>query len=127
MKFGASVWPFHHSPPYDEGIKRIANLGLKAVELIAWDRETLDNYYTPETTKHLRQLMDDLGLEHSEFVSTPRGMAHPDAAVRDKAVDHFKRLVEVGLELNTRMVNGVAPYPFDIPYPHLMTRHVHQE
>ena len=35
MKFGASVWPFHLNPPYDDGIKRIADLGLKAVELIA--------------------------------------------------------------------------------------------
>ena len=64
---------------------------FQAVELIAWDRETLDTYYTPETIQHLRMLMNDLGLELSEFVSTPRGMAHPDAAVRDQAVEHFKR------------------------------------
>ena len=127
MKFGASVWPFKWDPPYDEGLKRIAAMGLKAVELIAWNREALDNYYTPQTIKHLRTLMDDLGLEHSEFVSTPQGMASPDAAIRDQAVEHFKRLVEVALALDTKIVNAVAPYPFNISFPRIMLKHVYQE
>ena len=87
------------------------------MELIAWDRDTLDSYSTPQTIKHLRMLMDDLGVELSEFVSSPRGMAHPDAALRNNAVEHFKRLVEVAQELGTDLVNGVAPYPFEIPFP----------
>jgi sugar phosphate isomerase/epimerase len=127
MKFGASVWPFKWDTPYDEGIKRIAALGFKAVELIAWDREALDSYYTPQTIKHLRGLLADLGLELSEFVSTPRGMAHPEAAVRDQAVEHFKRLVEVAVELGTNTVNSVAPYPFDLAFPRLMDKHIYQE
>ena len=127
MKFGASVWPFKWDPPYDDGIKRIADMGFKAVELIAWDREALDTYYTPQEIKRLRTLLDDLGLELSEFVSTPRGMAHPDAAVRDQAVEHFKRMVDVALELGTDMVNGVAPYPFEIQFPRIMQKHIYQE
>lgn len=127
MKFGASVWPFKWDPPYDEGLRRIAAMGFKAVELIAWDRAALDDYYTPQQIKHLRTLLDDLGLELSEMVSTPRGMAHPDAAVRNQAVEHFKRLVEVALELGTRTVNAVAPYPFDIAFPRIMLKHVYQE
>ena len=127
MKFGASVWPFQWQPPYDEGLKRIAAMGFKAVELIAWDRETLDTYYTPQEIKRLRLMMDDLGLELSEFVSTPRGMASPDATVRDQAVEHFKRLVDVALELGTNLVNGVAPYPHEITFPRIMMKHVYQE
>ena len=80
MKFGASVWPFTWDTPYDVGIRRIAKLGFKAIELIAWDREALDSYYTPATIKHLRGLLADEGLLLSEFVSTPRGMASPDFA-----------------------------------------------
>jgi sugar phosphate isomerase/epimerase len=113
--------------PYDEGLQRIAAMGFQAVELIAWNREALDTYYTPETIKHLRLLLDDLGLELSEFVSTPRGMAHPDAAVRDQAVEHFKRMVDVALELGTNLVNAVAPYPFEISFPRIMQKHLHQE
>jgi sugar phosphate isomerase/epimerase len=127
MKFGASVWPFHRDPPYDDGLKRIAALGMKAVELIAWDRETLDSYYTPQTIKHLRTVLADLGLALSEFVSTPRGMAHPEAAVREQAVDHFKRLVEVAHELGTDLVNAVAPYPFEVAFPPIMQKHLVQE
>jgi sugar phosphate isomerase/epimerase len=127
MKFGASVWPFKWDAPYDDGLQRIAALGLKAVELIAWDREALDTYYTPQGIKHLRLLIDDLGLELSEFVSTPRGMASPDAAVRGKAVDHFKRLVEVAVELGTDIVNSVAPYPLDLTFPHMKLKHLYQE
>src|SRR5690606_22540137 len=48
VKFGACVWPFQWEPPYEATIQRIARLGFRAVELIAWDRETLDEYYTPE-------------------------------------------------------------------------------
>lgn len=119
MKFGASVWPFKWDTPYDDGIRRIAGLGFKAIELIAWDRETLDTYYTPATVKHLRSLLADQGLELSEFVSTPRGMASPDAGERDAAVEHFKRAVEVAVELGTGIMNSVASYPFEIRAPHI--------
>jgi sugar phosphate isomerase/epimerase len=71
--------------------------------------------------------MADLGLELSEFVSTPRGMTSPEAAVRAKAVEHFKRLVEVAVELGTNMVNSVAPYPFDLTFPHMKFKHLYQE
>lgn len=119
MKFGASVWPFKWDTPYDSAISRIAGLGFKAIELIAWNREALDEYYTPATIKHLRKLLDSEGLILSEFVSTPRGIASPDAKERDAAVEHFKRAVEVTVELGTDMINSVAPYPFEIRAPHL--------
>jgi sugar phosphate isomerase/epimerase len=127
MKFGASVWPFQWEPPYDDGIRRIARLGFKAVELIAWNREALDSYYTPATIKHLRGLLADEGLELSEFVSTPRGMASPDAQARDAAVEHFKRAVEVAAELGAGIMNSVSSYPFEIPAPHItVLPHVQQ-
>ena len=43
MRVGASVWPFQWEPPYEEALRRIARLGFRAVELIAWDRDALDN------------------------------------------------------------------------------------
>jgi hypothetical protein len=33
VEFGASIWPFQWFPPHDEGIKRLARLGFKNVEL----------------------------------------------------------------------------------------------
>jgi sugar phosphate isomerase/epimerase len=119
MRFGASVWPFKWDAPYDDAIRRIARLGFKAVELIAWDRETLSEYYTSRTVKHLRDLIAGEGLLLSEFVSTPKGMASPDKGIRDAAVEHFKKLVEIGCALGTSIVNTVSSYPFEIIVPHI--------
>src|SRR5262245_42302812 len=127
MKFGAPVWPFQWDPPYEDTIRRIAGLGFKAVELIAWRREIFDSYYTPQRVKDLRLLMDDLGVELSEFVSTPPGMASPDPAGRKQAVEHFKRLVDIGVDLGAKLVNSVSPNPFDLEFPRIMLKHVYQE
>jgi sugar phosphate isomerase/epimerase len=127
MKFGAPVWPFQWDPPYEDTIRRIASLGFKAVELIAWQRGVFETYYTPQRVKDLRLLINDLGLELSEFVSTPPGMASPDPAARKQAVEHFKQLVEIGVALGTKLVNTVAPNPFELQFPRIMLKHIAQE
>ncbi len=119
MIFGASVWPFKWDAPYDEAISRIAQLGFRAVELIAWKREILDEYYTPQTVKDLRNIIDSEGLVLSQFVSTPSGMASPDKREREQSVEHFKKLVEVGVELGTEIVNSVSVHPFGIQFPRI--------
>jgi len=95
MRFGASVWPFQWEPPYEEALRRIARLGFHAVELIAWDRATLDDYYTPARIAALRSVLDGEGLALSEFVFTPPGLASLDAARRNEAVEHFQRAADV--------------------------------
>ena len=127
MKFGASVWPFQWQPPYDDAIQRIANLGFQATELIAWNREVLNTHYTPQRIRDYRSLLGDLGLELSEFVSTPRGMSSDEPAKRAQAVDHFKRLVEVAVELGASIVNTVSPTPFELRFPNITTKHLAQE
>jgi sugar phosphate isomerase/epimerase len=127
MRFGACIWPFQWEPPYEATIRRIAGLGFRAIELIAWDRQTLDDYYTPGRIQALRRLLADEGLALSEFVSTPPGMASPDPSVRAQALEHFKRLVEVGVELGAPLVNTVAPAPFELALPRITAKHLHQE
>lgn len=82
------------------------------MELIAWDRKVLDDYYTRKRTKELRELIDSLGLELTEFVSTPEGMASLKRGDQEAALNHFRRLVEVGSEFETGIVNTVSPWPF---------------
>jgi sugar phosphate isomerase/epimerase len=127
MRFGTTVWTYQWNPPYEDAVKRIAGLGFTAVELIAWNPEILASYYTPQRIKDLRSLIADLGLVLSEFVSTPENMASPDAGERAKAVEHFKRLVEVGVALGAPLVNGVAPNPHNLRFPPIMQKHVAQE
>jgi sugar phosphate isomerase/epimerase len=117
MKFGASIWPWRWEPPYEATLRRIAKAGFKAVELIAWNRESLDTYYTPQTIGSLRDCMAGEGLELSEFVSTPKGLSSPIKAERDSGVDHFKRQCEVAIELGAHMVNSVSSLPFGIDFP----------
>jgi sugar phosphate isomerase/epimerase len=119
MKFGASIWPFQWDPPYDRAIRRIAGLGFRAIELIAWTREVLDTYYTPATIRELKAVLDGEGVELSELVSTPRGMASEESARREAAVEHFRRLIDVAVELGTSMVNTVSSYPLDLSFPHM--------
>lgn len=119
MRLGAPVWPFQWRPPYEEALRRIAALGFRSTELIAWDATALAEYYTPERRRTLRALMDDLGLTLSEFVATARGMTSPDPARRQECLDHFRRVCEVARDLGTDTINTVAPAPFELPVPPL--------
>ena len=127
MQFGSSVWTFSWLPPYDDALVRIAKIGYRAAELIAWNRETLKDYYTASTIRSLRKLLNDQGLELSEFVSSPRGMASSEPSMRNAAVDHFKEMVEVALELGTNMVNSVSPNAFELTMPRILDKPVAQE
>ena len=120
MQFGAAIWPFQWYPPYDDAIRRVARLGFRHVELIAWDRDALQTYYTPDHIAALRRLIADEGLTLSEFVTTPGGIASADPARRAAAVDHFRRAVEVAHALGTDTINSVVAPPFDLPVPRLL-------
>jgi sugar phosphate isomerase/epimerase len=67
------------------------------------------------------------GLELSEFVSTPPGMASFEKKERDGAVEHFKRMVEVAIGLGTNTVNTVSVFPFAIEVPRITDRPHMQE
>ncbi len=127
MRIGASIWPFRWDKPYDDAIRRIAQMGFQAIELIAWDRDALDTYYTPEVIKNLKDIIASEGLLLSEFVSTPPGMASPDKKERDASVEHFKRMVDVAVGLGTQIVNTVSVFPFAIEVPRITDRPHMQE
>ena len=126
MKFGASIWPFQWNPPYDPAIQRIAANGFKALELIAWNSDTLKDYYTRETIKKLRALMDGEGVVISQFVSTPQDLTHPDKAKRQASVDHWKRATDVGAALGSPIINMVASHGFGFKdgaeFPRIVTK-----
>ncbi len=120
MHFGAAIWPFQWQPPYEDAIRRVARLGFRGVELIAWDREALETYYTPGRIAALRSVLSDEGLVLSEFVTTPGGIASPDRQRRAASVDHFRRAAEVARELGSPIINSVVATPFDLDVPRLL-------
>jgi sugar phosphate isomerase/epimerase len=111
MKFGASCWPFQWEPPYEDAIRRIAGVGFKAIELIAWNRDYLDNYYTPAKVAELKSVLSGEGIALSQFVSTPPDLASPDKAKREAGIGHWKRAVEVGNALGSPIINMVSAHP----------------
>ena len=112
MKFGASSWPFQWDPPYEDCIKRVAGLGFKAIELIGWNEDFLNNYYTTAKIADLKACLNGEGIEISQFVHTPHNLSHPDAAKRDAAVKNWQRAVEVGTALGAKLINMVSTHPF---------------
>jgi sugar phosphate isomerase/epimerase len=112
MRFGASSWPFQWDPPYEDVIRRIAGLGFKAMELIAWNKDFLRDYYTPDTIAGLKRVLDSEGIALSQFVSTPHDLSADDAGRRDAAVEHWARAVEVGAALGAPIINMVSCHAF---------------
>src|SRR3954447_5435443 len=112
MKFGASSWPFQWDPLYEDAIRRISGLGFKAIELIAWNKDFLKDYYTTAKINDLKSVLDGEGIALSQFVSTPRELSSPEASLRDAAVEHWKRAVEVGAALGSPLINMVSAHAF---------------
>ena len=126
MKFGASSWPFQWEPPYEDCIRRVASLGFKAIELIGWNVDFLNNYYTPAKIRELKSCLDGEGLMISQFVHSPRELSNPDAAKRAESVEHWKRAVDVGSELGSDLINMVSAHPFSmkdtVEYPRITVK-----
>ncbi|MGH6924673.1 MAG: sugar phosphate isomerase/epimerase family protein [Propylenella sp.] len=112
MKFGASSWPFQWEPPYEDAIRRIAGAGFTAIELIAWNKDHLDNYWTKTKIADIRKELTTSGLALSQLVHTPHDLSSADKAKRDAAVVQWGKAVEVGADLGTPIVNMVSSHPF---------------
>ena len=112
MKFGASSWPFQWDPPYEDAIRRVAGVGFKAIELIAWNVDFLENYWTKSKIADMKKELRNSGISLSQFVHTPHDLSHADNAKRQAAVADWKKAVEVGAELGSPIINMVSSHPF---------------
>lgn len=109
--FGCCVWSVA-SPPYEEAIRRIASLGFKGIELIAWNRESLDEYFTPRKVKELRELMEFLGMELTGFNVPIQGVTSLKKEDQDAALSLFKKQVELTQEFGAKIATGCSQFPF---------------
>lgn len=126
MKFGASSWPFQWDPPYEDVIKRISDLGFKAIELIAWNDDFLKGYYSSAKVKELKKIIIGEGLELSQFVFSPFDLSHPDKEKRGAAIESFKKASEVGYELGSKIINSVSAWPFGMRFGKEFPWHTHK-
>jgi len=112
MKFGASSWPFQWEPPYEDCIRRVAGCGFKAIELIAWNPDFLNNYWTKPKVADIKKELANSGIALSQFVHSVHDLSSPDKDKRAGALENWKRAVGIGADLGAPIINMVASHPF---------------
>jgi sugar phosphate isomerase/epimerase len=117
MFLGASSWVFSWAPPYEESIKTISRLGLKGVELTIWNEEFMNEYYTEEKNKELKQLIADEGLVLTNVFCLPGSQSSPDREVRLKGLENFKKAVSIAKQLGTSQLTTCVTCPFELQFP----------
>lgn len=123
MKIGSAVWNFthpHYNPPYEEAIKTVGSLGVDGIEMIAYTDEDLHNYYNDQHCKELKGMINEYGMEVSEFVLyayAAVGLLAPEEKEREKALDYFRRGIEVAKILGSDTVNIVSNWPDEFKCP----------
>lgn len=110
MDFSAAAWAFEWAPPCEDAIRAIADLGFAGVELRIQGRGELA-YYSDETNKALRALMDEKNLRLTSLNFTPEGASSLKAEERRTAVEDFRRVAAVAGQLGTGLITIGPSYP----------------
>jgi sugar phosphate isomerase/epimerase len=121
MYLGAPVWVLDSHIPITDAIETLADCGLKGCELIISDEESIKRQYTKEQCRAYRDLIADKNMILSEFVVPAGASSSEDPDERTKAIDIFKRSVDVAAEIGTKNINICCPYPFNVNFPELKT------
>lgn len=127
MKIGCAVWTFtapNYNPPYEQAIETIGELGFDAVELILWDPEDLEAYWTEKKVDELRKLCESYYLAVSEFAvyrNVVPDLASLDLSRKERSLAAFGRACLLARALGTDTINMVAHWPdglkAPVPYP----------
>ena len=116
------MWPWKWDAPYDKAIERIAATGFRATELMAWNYDALDNYYTTENIEMLKGQLSSNGLEMSQFMMIDNNLSSGDAKVRALSVEKFKKGIDITVAFGAPNLNTVTHYPFAIEMPRITDR-----
>lgn len=108
MKLGCVSWVHKGtkpSPPFDDGIRAVCQMGFKATSLWASQPKILDEYYTPNTVRGLRELLESSGLKLLEFTSINSELASLNAEESKRGWETYQKAVEVAKNLGTDIIN----------------------
>lgn len=122
MKLGCHVSALKNprKAPYEEAVEHAGCLGFAGVELIAMDREELDEYYTPSRIRDLRALAREHHLTITQFAvysTACEGMASLDPQEKEEGLRVFARGMQICHELGCEIVNLVAHWPVGLKAP----------
>ena len=123
MQLGCQSWSFRElrkGAPWDNEIKKIANLGFKGLELILCTPEEVKDYWTPANIKKVKDLYTSLGLtltQYAMFQPAVGNLVSLDKKEREKSLDVYKQGCDIAVGLGTELVNFVSPWPIGMQAP----------
>ena len=124
MKIACCSWMFtlpYHNPPYEDAIRIAGELGFDGIELILRDPPDIENYWTEDRIKKIKDLLDSYDLAVSEFVlyqNMVAGLADLNPANKQEALKHFEIGCEMANKFGTDIINIVSPWPAGMRAPH---------
>lgn len=114
MKLGCVSWVYKGakpSPPFDENIKAVSQMGFKGTSLWAYSRTLLEEYYTKNTVKGLRELLESSGLKLLEFTCVNSDLASLENEESKRGWETYQKGVEVAKDLGTNIINIMGHWP----------------
>jgi len=124
--FGSTIWAFEWNPPFDKALRRLASVGCKGFELVAWSPDKLD-YYSPATITELQSIAAGEGLTLTNFFFNLPFDCAAGAASSRADTDAFRRACDVVAALGSPIVTTMTPYPFNADVRPIMQRPTAQE
>lgn len=107
-----------------EGLKKSKELGADGVQIYAVSGEMDPANLTPTARKELRQYIESLGLEISALCGDLGGHGFQDKVANPVKVEKSKRILDLAVELGTKVVTthiGIVPDESDPVYETLQT------
>jgi D-psicose/D-tagatose/L-ribulose 3-epimerase len=96
VKYGVCTWTFGNQP-LTKTAKTLQEVGIDGVELSG----DLDLYSAQEA----RDILHDCGLEVFSLTPENVDISHPDAQLRQAALDYYRRLIDFAAELGGPLVS----------------------
>lgn len=111
MKVGCCSWSLGWFTDSEYSIKKIGEIGFKGIELILREEKQLENYFTIDRLKNLKEMNESYGLSVSQFViHAPLLDGLLTENRRNEALRTFKKSTEIAKELGTEIINTVTHY-----------------
>lgn len=118
MKIGSVAWGWTPTPedmPVGNSLERIADevraLGFDIVDYLS-TYESLDEYFTPQTSKRIGEYCRSIGLTVGGLVFQSDLWNQVDPAVQTKQLDYFKKCADTAALLGANTISCIIPRPY---------------
>ncbi|MFQ6079724.1 MAG: sugar phosphate isomerase/epimerase family protein [Thermodesulfobacteriota bacterium] len=114
MKLGFCTMGYVPYTELDEAIHRIANMGYEVIDFWAYSPHLDPRHYDKEGRKHIRQLVEKVGLEIAGLSVQGGGLgmqfnfSHSNPKVRKDTVEYYLDCVDLAADVGSPVVNLIS-------------------